>query len=224
VPVRPRHLAAGFGAYVAIVVWFAWSTAEPTTVPWYGPDVSLWTYGATLVGSLALAGGLVAAAAYLRRGGVDEDRLRRGLAATRQKLLALDARAEAAGDDDVETLLASIDEDPPETPVAWAAIEAVLTDLREMLAPPAGNSPGHRDGTVLRRRFTLGPLAGPLAACTILAAISGMMLTGSGYFLQQNFRLNTALVLSLAFVWGGLLAYMAGSALLALRGNARAAP
>jgi len=220
VPLRPRHLASAFGAYVAIVVWFAWSTAEPTTIPWYGPDVSLWTYGASLVGALALAGGLVAAAAYLRRSGVGEDRLRNGLAAIRAKLLAFDIQAEAAGDDDVETLLASIDEDPPESPGAMAAIEAVLTDLREMLAPPPGETPGNPDGAAAgKRRHSLGALAGPVAACAALAAISGAMLPGSGYFLQENFWLNTALILTMAYAWAGLLGYTLGSAVLALRGR-----
>ena len=60
-------------------------------------------------------------------------------------------------------------------------------------------------------------LAGPALVAALFAGIAASMLPASGGFLQANFKLNTALILMMAWSWIGLAFYWAASSSVAMR-------
>ncbi len=59
------------------------------------------------------------------------------------------------------------------------------------------------------RSAPLNILAGPAIVAAVYVGIASMLLPGAGGMLQSNFRLNTAVILSLAYSWIGLALYFA---------------
>lgn len=60
-------------------------------------------------------------------------------------------------------------------------------------------------------------LAGPALVAAACAGVAAIFLPAAGGFLQTNFRLNTATLLSMAYSWAGLVIYFAVAAGLVLR-------
>lgn len=214
-PLLPRHLAAGFGLYFAVIAWQAWLTAQGTTSAWFGPAISLWTYTVNFIGALILGGGLVLAGAASGRKSVDLDMLRGKLSALRSRLVSLEIHARGeVKEDEVETLLASLEDDPADQVGAVAAAESLVADIEHLL-PPKGTE--RLSGSRNPRKRPLGTLGGPVSACAVLAALSAAMLPAADGFLQTNFVLNTFFILAIAYGWIGLLGYALGSVFLVVK-------
>ncbi len=62
-------------------------------------------------------------------------------------------------------------------------------------------------------------LAGPAVVAAVFVAISAAMLPGAGGFLQTNYKLNTTLILTMAYSWLGLAFYWAASSAVAMRSH-----
>ncbi len=67
----------------------------------------------------------------------------------------------------------------------------------------------------LRVRRVLVTLLGPIATSGVFGAVSAALLPGAGGFLQSEYTINTFLILTFAYGWGGLVAYAVASLYLA---------
>ena len=99
----------------------------------------------------------------------------------------------------------------------WSYSMFLLTFLIVLgLAPILGS---------VRRAGNPGPsrraLAGPAIVAGIFVTISAAMLpaVGADGFLQTNYKLNTALILTMAYSWLGLAFYWAASSAVAMRSS-----
>ena len=234
--IEARTLGAAFGAYFVIIGIASALHANGLTTPWFGPELSRWSYAAYLIGAAALLAGLAAAAVsrtqFLER-----------------RIIELNRRAEEAGpapveasaptgdelppplveeppkdhvDRDIDDLLMSLsemestsareaaameEEVPAEGPDRWAEPESPRTwTTREKL-----------EGARKMRRSVTRYLAGPAAAAIFVLGISGAMLPGTETMLQSYHQLNTALILGIGYAWLGLGGYAVASVLALVR-------
>lgn len=199
---RASDLAAMFEVYMLAVALGALKTALDTKSPWYLETETLWAYGTTFIGGIALLGVLLAAGVRL----LPPRALPRATepsAATSEG----DAKpSEPGAGEDVDELLKSLESiagsGDKEARRAWTRM------VRGRGDGVAADSPDAR--RVMSRRI-LRTLLGPALAATILSGVSAALLPGAGGMLQSYFTVNTFLILTFAYGWGGLIAYALGS-------------
>lgn len=220
-PPRPRALAAGFGAYFAIVGIAAWQYAQTLTTPWYPPDLTRWVYTTFM---------LVAAIFLVGMGGLSVS-IRSSF--TRQ-IREIDARLGAMVRGSLQDSLPpplpetpnlrdTVDRDIDELLESLSEVEATATREAQALDSGGGSGRGsyvevddaglgaRRERLVNRRKFLGRYLLGPALVAAFIVGLSGMMLPGADGFAQTNHQLNTALILGIGYSWVGIGWYVAAT-------------
>jgi hypothetical protein len=229
---RPRTLSVAFGLLFLVVILGMASFAFALKGVWYDAGISRWLYFVYLLAGtvflVGLGGGAIASQRAL------DSRIARMESAQRQEVVV------------VEDTMIESDEVPPPLPPEGENvdrdIDELLVSLQEMeehagVAVEESNGPAPtvmRQETVgvrpidaaklerLRRaRNGVGKyIAGPAAASILIVALCAMMLPGTDAFLQSFYQLNAFLVLTIAYSFGILAAYVAASFYLLLRRGA----
>ncbi len=229
---RPRTLSIIFGALFFVVILGMASFAFALNNVWYDASLSRWLYFVYLLAGTVFLVGL---------GG--------GAVASQRAIDARIARMEAAQVQEVvveDTLIESDDVPPPLPPEGENVdrdIDELLVSLQEM-EEHAGTAAEESNGptTSMVRQGTIGAVkpidaaklerlrkarkgvgkyvAGPAAASILIVALCAMMLPGADAFLQTFYQLNAFLVLTIAYSFGILAAYVAATFYLLLRRGA----
>ena len=220
-PPRPRALAAGFGAYFAIVGIVAWRYAQTLTTPWYPPDITRWIHTTFMLVAAIFLVGVGGLALSLRSSfarqireidarlgalvrGSSPDALPPPLPETQELRDTVDR--------DIDELLESLNEVE-----ATATREAQVTDSRVGSGRGSdveGDDSGlgaRRERLVQRRKFLGRYLFGPALVAAFILGLSGMMLPAADGFAQTNFQLNTTLILGIGYSWVGVGWYVAAA-------------
>lgn len=228
----PLIVAFPFLFMFGLVAILAQAQSVETLGPWFTPDINLAVYGVTLVVAVLLTTGTGLWAAHRRA--ILDDRVRAievRLAVIGSSLTAdeidLPLGGSSAGaqprsrpsDEPVFSLGSGIVQryDLPVTqveshPTSEASASGLRVEAQELKSLQAH---------WLRQRNSIWAwMAGPIAIGVLYATISGTMLPGAGGFLMTNFRLNTTLILFLAYTWWLLLAWL----IVGLAAHSRDAP
>lgn len=209
VRLRASDLAAIFEIYMLAVALGALKTALDTRSPWYDETITQWVLGATFVGGVVLLGAILAGMMLLLPP-VEPARVRPVPPAP----APTSSGRPAAGVEgrEVDELLLSLEQiaGPGQQTVVRAGERATVAET------PA--EAVRAELTSYRRsamRRTLRALLGPAITCTVFSAISAALLPGAAGFLQSSFTVNTFLILTFSYGWGGLIAYTLASLYLA---------
>lgn len=211
---RPRSLAAGFGAYFFLMFLGAWYFAKDLPNAWYRADISIVVYVSYFLGGAILvagtgAGMLARTSSIDRRIAALEGMARGGARGSRTAGTEGPVRDHV--DRDIDDLLESLSE--MEATTAQAAVEMEGDVVEAEPVPVAGlTTLGEmslaRARLEKQRRSVRAYLAGPGAVGAMFLGISAAMLPGAGGFLQTYYVLNTTLILGMAYSWVGLGAYV----------------
>ena len=204
---RVGDLAAIFEVYLLAVGLGALWTAVGSSEPWYLETLSLWAYATTLIASTVLVSVLVLAGVLIVRTGRPETTSQLVTSSSPRRTPETPA---GRANPDIEHLLESLDH--------AAAGEknpgAVLATVQERVEVRAIPTPQEPESLRRARRVWL-TLAGPCITSVLFGGISAAFLPGVGGFLQTNYVINTFIILTFAYGWGGLIAYAAASLFLA---------
>jgi hypothetical protein len=215
-------LAAGFGAYFAIIAIAAWQYSQTLTTPWFPPDITRWIYTTNM---------LIAAVFLVGMGGLA---LSIRSSFTRQ-IREIDARlgAMVRGSSldslppplpETQNVRDTVDRDIDELLESLSEVEATATREAQALDSGVGSGRGsyvdvddaglgvRRERLVHRRKFLGRYLFGPALVAALILGLSGMMLPGADGFAQTYHQLNTALILGIAYSWVGVGWYVAVTA------------
>ncbi len=209
--IRSAAATSPFVVLFALITILARATAMATQAPWFSPGISAQFYEATFFGALFLALG-VSFVVVARVGRFDT--------AIRELDLEIAAIRHAIRD-----AIASEDGGPDRSPPADFVhrLEAIgvrttgaerlghdaIVDVSPVLQTEASDNRRALWEELREQRAHLANLRtqiwpvviGPVSLAILFVAISGMMLPGAEGFLETNFRLNTALILLLAYSW-----------------------
>src|SRR5881396_1882336 len=203
---RPRTLAGIFGAFFAVVAYFAWTFAAALKPPgWFPADITRWIYTTyILVGLGGLA--LSIRRSFARQIRELEGRLQRGSSNPGYNALPPPLPETTSSRDhvdrDIDELLESLSEVE-----ASAARDARAMDLEPGGVPDVPTIEATdreiavRRSRLIQRQKLLGRfIVGPAAASAFILGVSGMMLPGSDSFAQSQFVLNAALILGMRYI------------------------
>src|SRR5881296_4087567 len=232
---RPRTLAIIFGAFFAVVAYFAWTFAATLPAPgWFDSGITRWIYTTYM---------LVAAIFLVGLGGLALS-IRRSFARQIRELDGKFARGSSNNPTsdalppplpDTTSSRDHVDRDIDELLESLSEVEAsAARDARAMEMEPAGvpevptieatdREIAVRRSRLIQRQKLLGRFTiGPAAASAFILGVSGMMLPGSDGFAQSQFVLNAALILGISYSWIGIGAYVAATvAALVSRGGGK---
>ena len=234
--IRPRALGAAFGVFFAVIALIAWNFASGLPTPWYGSELSRWIYTTNMVVAAIFLMGLGGLGLSIRKSFNRQIREleRRGPASGEgagnelPPPLPETASPPDRADRDIDELLQSLSEIEASTAQEAAAMEMPADVLRA--EPSEASGLGTEEAAAKRLRDRHRALAryliGPGVVAAAILGIGGMMLPGTDAFTQSNHQLNTALILGIAYSWGGLGAYVAATmyALVSPRGGSASAP
>lgn len=213
-----------FASALSLVGILAMATALGASGPWFSSAVSMQVYGISLLGAILLSAILAAVAGGLR---VRFDEALRSLElrlAALPEAIGLPRDREVApedlvaippSDEEVDDLLDVLEKMPPDSGIAEFQVTGTLVEVSTALTAARTRKELLRAvvrqrSEVLAARGRIAPaVAGPILACVAFAFVAGPMLPGVEGFAAQNFQLNTASVLFLAYGWGLLLAWAA---------------
>ena len=215
---KPRVLAAGFGAFFLIIAIVSWQFAQGLSGPWYLPDITRWVYSTyMIVAAVFLVGiaglGLSIRSSFTRQ--IREVDARLGMAIQQSREPLPPPLPEAGSnmrdtvDRDIDELLESLSEVE-----ASATREAQTMDAN----PDAGSYLGGEEDAVLasrrqrllqRRKYLNRYLIGPGVTAATILGLSALMLPGADVFAQTYYHLNTALILGIGYSWVGVGWYVA---------------
>src|SRR5437867_4014586 len=233
---RPRTLAVIFGAFFAVVAYFAWTFAAALKPPgWFPADITRWIYTTYMLVAAIFLVGLGGLALSIRRSFARqirelEGRLQRGSSNPGYNALPPPLPETTSSRDhvdrDIDELLESLSEVE-----ASAARDARAMDLEPGGVPDVPTIEATdreiavRRTRLIQRQKLLGRfIVGPAAASAFILGASGMMLPGSGDngFAQAQYVLNAALILGMSYSWIGIGAYVAATvAALVSRGGGK---
>lgn len=211
---RVAVVTVAFAAALAAIADLAWATAVATSGKWFSPAVSSQTYVVTLIASTVLVVGLaIAASMHVVSIGHAVQELDRRIAAIRGAARAqVQSSASNVGtdrdvEDELDDILGAMERDvalvelrpSPVVVVPAAATQDARSLLRELVSERLAVRRG-----VSGVRWAIAP---PIAAAIIFGAIASAMLPAVDEFAIQNFRLNTAFLLFLAYGWPVLVAW-----------------
>lgn len=221
---RPRSLAAIFGGYFVVVFLAAFFFARDLTSPWYDADLSFKVYAVFLVTAAVILVGLAAIAVnrsqFLDRRIVElHERLGAAeppgasLAAMAGELPPPLPETKDQADKDIDDLLMSLSEieatSAQEAERLEGAPSSESAEPEAAAARPAESDLSKRLERVRRmRRAVPRYVLGPAAVSIVVLGVCGIMLPGSSGFLQTYANLNTTLVLTFAYWWPALGAYV----------------
>lgn len=199
-----------FEVYMLVVVIGSLKTALDTTAPWYLESATYWVYGTTFLASVVLVSVLGLAVVILSRFRGSAYALPPSAGANPGTL----TKAAAVAEEDMEVLLSSLEH----AAGFGKRLEGAVTEVEEKVeiraAAGAAEPIVPHKSRVRRAAVTL---LGPSITAAIFCGVSAALLPGAGGFLQNFFVLNTFVVLTFAYGWGGLAAYSAGSLYVAAR-------
>src|SRR3989449_511593 len=231
---RPRTLAIIFGAFFAVVGYFAWTFAAALKPPgWFPASITRWIYTTYMLVAAIFLVGLGGLSLSIRRSFSRqirelEGRLQRGSSNPGYDALPPPLPDTTSSRDhvdrDIDELLESLSE-----------VEAsAARDARAMEMEPGGipdvptieatdREIAVRRTRLIQRQRLLGRFViGPAAASAFILGVSGMMLPGADGFAQSQFVLNAALILGISYSWIGIGAYVAATvAALVSRGGGK---
>jgi len=220
-PPRPRALAAGFGAYFAIVGIATWLFARTLTFPWYQADLTRWVYTTfMLVAAIFLVGmgglALSIRSSFTRQIREIDARLGAVVRGSSQDSMPppLPETQEVPDtvDRDIDELLESLSEVEATATQESQAMDAGDGSGRGSLVEGDDSGPGTRRERLVQRRKFLGRyLFGPVLVAAFIVGLSGMMLPGADGFAQTNYQLNTTLILGIGYSWVGVGLYVAAT-------------
>jgi len=231
---RPRTLAVIFGAFFAVVAYFAWTFAAALKPPgWFPADITRWIYTTYMLVAAIFLVGLGGLALSIRRSFARqirelEGRLQRGSSNPGYNALPPPLPETTSSRDhvdrDIDELLESLSEVE-----ASAARDARAMDLEPGGVPDVPTIEATdreiavRRSRLIQRQKLLGRfIVGPAAASAFILGASGMMLPGADGFAQSQFVLNAALILGMSYSWIGIGAYVAATvAALVSRGGGK---
>src|SRR3989475_2945322 len=232
---RPRTLAIIFGAFFAVVAYFAWTFAATLPAPgWFDAGITRWIYTTYM---------LVAAIFLVGLGGLALS-IRRSFARQIRELDGKFARGSSNNPTsdalppplpDTTSSRDHVDRDIDELLESLSEVEAsAARDARAMEMEPAGipdvptieatdREIAVRRTRLIQRQRRLGRFViGPAAPSAFSLGVSGMMLPGADGFAQDHFILNAALILGISYSWIGIGAYVAATvAALVSRGGGK---
>ncbi len=215
---KPRVLAAGFGAFFLIIAIVSWQFAQGLPGPWYLPDITRWVYSTyMIVAAVFLVGiaglGLSIRSSFTRQIREVDARLGMGIQQSREPLPPplpeAGSNLRDTVDRDIDELLESLSEVE-----ASATREAQTMDAN----PDAGSYLGGEEDAVLasrrqrllqRRKYLNRYLIGPGVTAATILGLSALMLPGADVFAQTYYHLNTALILGIGYSWVGVGWYVA---------------
>ena len=224
---RPRTLSIIFGAFFALVGYFAWTFAAGLPPPgWFDAAITQWIYTTYMLVAAIFLVGLGGLALSIRRSFARqirelEGRLQRGTSNPGYNYNALPPPLP-----DTTTGRDHVDRDIDELLESLSEVEAsAARDARAMEIEPGGipdvptfeatdREVAVRRTRLIQRQRLLGRfIIGPAAASAFILGVSGMMLPGSGAngFAQGQYVLNTALILGISYSWIGIGAYVAAT-------------
>src|SRR6266705_6075198 len=235
---RPRTLSIIFGAFFAVVAYFAWTFAssQTTTTPWFPANISRWVYTTYMFVAAIFLIGLGGLAVSIRRSFARqirelEGKLQRGSSHNPG------SNALPPPLPDTTTSRDHVDRDIDELLESLSEVEAsAARDARAMEMEPGGvpdvptieatdrEIAARRTRLIQRQKLLGGFIIGPAAASAFILGVSGMMLPGSGDngFAQAQYVLNSALILGISYSWIGIGAYVAATvAALVSRGGGK---
>jgi len=219
---RPRALAAGFGAYFFLIFVAAWYFSKDLQTPWYRGDISQLVYLADMLGGALVVAGvgggmLVRTTAIDRRIDALEDAMSPSSPRV-ARMAASDGPPKDHVDRDIDDLLESLSEMEATTASAAVEMEDVVEAEPQPISPLTGPDASiARARLEMKRRSVRSFLVGPAAVGALFLGISGAMLPGAGGFLQTYHQLNTTLILGMAYSWVGLGGYVIASVAAHLR-------
>ena len=200
---RASDLGAMFEVYMLAVALGALKTALDTTSPWYLESMTLWVYSTTFIGGLVLLGVILAAGVRLLP--------------PRELRLAVEASSPAKSDGGAKPSVPVVGEDVDELLKSLERIagsgdkESRRGRARRVRDQGTGAAPGSIDARRVMSRRVMRTLLGPAIPAIIFSGVSAALLPGAGGMLQSYFTINTFLILTFAYGWGGLIAYALGS-------------
>ena len=216
-PIRPRVLAAGFGAYFVIIAIASYQYAQTLSTAWYVADITRWIYTTyMLVAAVFLVGvgglALSIRSSFSRQ--IHELDARLGVMVRGAPQEALPPPLP-----DTPNVRDTVDRDIDELLESLSEVEATAT--REVQAMDLDTNPGiagheddaglatRRERLLYRRKFLGRFLIGPAFVAALILGFSGIMLPGSDGFAQSYYNLNTALILGIGYSWVGVGWYVA---------------
>ena len=216
-PIRPRVLAAGFGAYFVIIAIVSYQYVQGLPTAWYLADITRWIYTTyMLVAAVFLvgAGGLAVSirSSFSRQIRELDARLGSMVRGAPQDALPPPLpetpNVRDTVDRDIDELLESLSE-VEET----ATREVQVMDLDTNPVIPTHEDDGElatrRERLLDARKFLGRYLIGPAIVAALILGFSGMMLPGADGFAQTYYKLNTALILGIGYSWVGVGWYVA---------------
>src|SRR2546422_1662419 len=231
---RPRTLAIIFGAFFAVVAYFAWTFAATLPAPgWFDSGITRWIYTTYMLVAAIFLVGLGGLALSIRRSFARqirelEGRLQRGSSNPGYNALPPPLPETTSSRDhvdrDIDELLESLSEVE-----ASAARDARAMDLESGGVPDVPTIEATdreiavRRSRLIQRQRLLGRfILGPSAASAFVLRGSGTILPGADGFAQSQFVLNAALILGMSYSWIGIGAYVAATvAALVSRGGGK---
>ena len=181
----------------------ALKTALDTRSAWYLETETLWVLATSCIGGVVLLG--IVLLTWVRL--IPPRETRQVLAgAPPPKLDILGKYPRPATNEDVDELLRSL-----ETIAGAGEKETRPTEEPAVAGSAGGTLAGLVASRPLASRRILRSLLGPAIASAVFSGLSAAMLPGAGGMLQNYYTMNTFLILTLAYGWGGLVAYASAS-------------
>ncbi len=222
---RPTLVNAAFAALFAFLATVAAATAAGTTGPWFSVEVSALVFQTSIFAAIVTAFVLVGfAATHLAR--LEDARRSIDLrVAMIPESVHLPTGADVTISPDIMRTIPPSDEEVDEllttlaTPSAHAAPQGEIEVAGVLVEVSAALTAVRTRKEVLRvlirerariqadRARVAGTVAAPIAMALLLVAMAGAMLPGAQGFGEANFRLNTGLVLFLAYGLAFLVAW-----------------
>jgi len=211
-----------------IILIGAYFTAIGTTGAWYGPEISLWTYGSSLQALIVFLVAMLIAI-MIRRQHLEkqvhilEDNIRM-LISKIENLSASDWQAFEDGirdsferehliiaSRDIGLERASHTADLPAKDAERIGLEELAPIIEKNDAQWISFAVRKRNNLLIARREIWKVMAGPIIMALIMITICAIFLPLSTSFAQENFQLNTALVLIVSYGSALLPTYMVAS-------------
>src|SRR5256712_4308071 len=220
---RPRTLAIIFGAFFAVVGYFAWPFAAARPPPgWFPADITRRIYTPYMVVAAIFRVGLGGLSLSIRRSFARQIRELEGRFQGGSSNPGYDALPPPLPD--TTSSRDHVDRDIDELLESLSEVEAsAARDARAMEMEPCGIPDGPTieatDREIAVRRTRLIPrqrlpgrlVIGPAPASAFILGASRMMLPGADGFAQSQLILNSALILGISYSWIGIGAYVAAT-------------
>src|SRR2546428_5047573 len=212
---RPRTLAIIFGAFFAVVAYFAWTFAAGLPPPgWFDAGITRWIYTTYMLVAAIFLVGLGGLALSIRRSFARQIRDLEGRRQRGSSNPGYNYNALPPPLPDTTTSRDHVDRDIDELLESLSEVEASAPrDARAMEMEPGGipdvptieatdREVAARRTRLIQRQKLLGRFTiRPAAASAFILGVSGIMLPGSDGFPQSQFVLNAALILGISYSW-----------------------